>query len=149
MSLDVALTVSRFRTARGGGIFVRAGGSIVELTRDEWDDLFPNKEPVVVEQEPYTHEVFWGNITHNLVGMAKAAGIYLYLWRPETYGITKAKELIEPLEDGLKRLKSAPDHFKELNPSNGWGNYEGLVALVEKYLEACREYPDAVVYVGR
>lgn len=30
------------------------------------------------------------NITHNLGRMAKEAGIYQHLWRPEEIGVTKA-----------------------------------------------------------
>lgn len=40
--------------------------------------------------------------------MAVEAGIYEYLWRPNEIKITKAKELIEPLRQGLHNLKSEP-----------------------------------------
>ena len=33
--------------------------------------------------------------------------------------------------------------------TNGWGMYEHFVPFVEKYLEACKEYPDAVIEVSR
>jgi hypothetical protein len=33
--------------------------------------------------------------------------------------------LIEPLKEGLHRLKSNPNKYKEFNPDNGWGDYEG------------------------
>jgi hypothetical protein len=93
--------------------------------------------------------VFNCNITHNLGGMAEAAGIYKHLWRPEELGIKKAKELIEPLEVGLALLKSDPERFKEFNPLNLWGSYDGLVSFVEKYLAACKEYPNADVSASR
>ncbi len=50
--------------------------------------------------------VYESNITHNLTEMADAVGIYKYLWRPEELGITKAKDLIKPLADGLVVLKA-------------------------------------------
>jgi len=93
--------------------------------------------------------VFDYNITHNLNTMAARAGIYRYLWRPEEMRIERAGELIEPLEDGLYRLKSLPEHFKKYNPSNGWGNYEALVMFVEDYLRACREHPEAEIHTSR
>ena len=42
-------------------------------------------------------ELFNANITHNLGEMARKAGIYHYLWRPEEIDITFASELIDPL----------------------------------------------------
>lgn len=94
-------------------------------------------------------EVFEANITHNLNTMASEAGIYKFLWRPEEVGVSRAKQLIEPLERGLERLQAEPDKYKKFNPGNHWGSYEGLIRFVEKYLAACREHPDAVVRVSR
>jgi hypothetical protein len=37
--------------------------------------------------------VYDANITHNLGAMAKAAGIYMHLWRPDEIGIKTASEL--------------------------------------------------------
>lgn len=93
--------------------------------------------------------VFDANITHNLTAMADAAGIYEALWRPEELKIRHAVELIPLLEAGLANLKSDPEHFKQFNASNGWGLYEHFVPFVERYLEACREHPNAEVSVSR
>jgi hypothetical protein len=86
-------------------------------------------------------DVFAYNITHNLGAMAEAAGIYKHLWRPEELCLSTAAGLIEPLRDGLARLKADPAKFKALNPANGWGDYGDLVELVESYLKACEESP--------
>lgn len=94
-------------------------------------------------------EIYSANITHNLNRMAKEAGIYEYLWRPDEIGVTKAEQLIEPLTVGLKTLKSDPVRFKQFNPGNGWGDYDALVGFVERYLSACSENPDASVSVSR
>lgn len=94
-------------------------------------------------------EVYWRNITHNLGPMAKEAGIYQHLWRPEELGITTAQELIEPLTEGLAKLKADPAHYNQFNAANGWGLYEHFVPFVEGYLEACKENPDAVIEVSR
>ncbi len=113
--------------------------------------------------------VYDANITHNLGKMADEAGIYEALWRPhrlkEGYNIlesdhqaewkfeeenkTTAKDIIPFLEKGLADLKSRPEHFEKFNSSNGWGTYEHFVPFVEKYLEACKEYPDAIIEVSR
>ena len=89
------------------------------------------------------------NITHNLIRMADAAGIGDHLWRPEAIGIRKASQLIEPLEKGLQLLKSDVTGFCKYNATNGWGTYVQFVPWVSKYLEACKEYPDADVSVSR
>jgi len=94
-------------------------------------------------------EIFDYNITHNLGKMAEKAGIYYHLWRPEELGIEEAGELIEPLEQGLYLLKSQPKEFKKYNPDNGWGNYDNLVKFVEKYLEKCKEHPEAKIEISR
>ena len=94
-------------------------------------------------------EIFDANITHNLTAMASDAGIYKALWRPEEIGITHAEQLIPILRDGLEKLRAEPDRYRARNPSNGWGSYEGLVAFVDKYLEACIGNPDAEVSVSR
>lgn len=96
-----------------------------------------------------TEEYYSANITHNLNKMAKAAGIYEPLWRPEEIGITHARQLIEPLRAGLARLEADPAHYEQFNASNGWGLYEHFVPWVRRYLRACEDYPDATVHVSR
>ena len=93
--------------------------------------------------------VYEANITHNLGNMASQAGVYNALWQPEKINISKAKDLIEPLRQGLHELKSQPDKYKQFNPKNGWGSYNGLVEFVEKYLSACYDYPDADISISR
>ncbi len=93
--------------------------------------------------------VFESNMTHNMTPMAKAAGLYDCLWRPQENGITHAAQLIEPLREGLMRLLDEPPRYMQLNPPNGWGAYENLVKFVELYLAACIEHPDASVGASR
>lgn len=102
--------------------------------------------------------------------MAEKAGIYEALWRPyrlkENYdpSVEKdynleymfeednpsyAREIIDILTEGLKRLKEKPDYFKTFTPKNNWGRYEVLVIFVEQYLEACKKYPDALIETSR
>lgn len=86
---------------------------------------------------------FSWNITHNLSHMAEAAGLYGVLWRPEENGIECARDLIKPLSEGLRLLRSDEERFKKMNPVNAWGSYEGLVNFVARYLDACVLYPDS------
>ena len=147
MSLDVYLYNSTPTIKTGTGVYVRENGNTRELTISEVKERYPESD--VQEREYETDEVYSANITHNLNTMASEAGIYEHLWRPDEIGITKAKQLIEPLSECLHKLKSEPEKYKAFNPSNGWGSYEGLVKFVSNYLDACYENPDADVSVSR
>ncbi len=94
-------------------------------------------------------ELFDTNITHNLTKMASEAGIYKYLWRPEETYVTKASDLIKPLQHGLELLKSDRARFEKFNPPNGWGSYDALVTFAQEYLNKCKENPEATIRVSR
>ena len=130
MSLSVYLITEKPQIKKASsGIFVRENGQTKEITQEEWNTKNPNKAPVIFEQEEIeTREVYYANITHNLNIMATEAGIYEVLWRPyklregsdfsdedydkemefEDLQKIQAKELIEPLRQGLHNLKSNP-----------------------------------------
>jgi hypothetical protein len=151
MSLDVYLTSEEPVAAPVGqsGIFIRHEGRTVEITRDQWNLMNPGREPLFAQSTEETTTLFSCNITHNLGRMARAAGIYEFLWRPEEVSVTRAAQLIEPLRAGLRRLAVDPDRFRQFNPANGWGNYEGLVDFVGRYLTACEHWPEALVRASR
>ena len=94
-------------------------------------------------------KVYDRNITHNLGDMARAAGIYHELWRPDELGFTESWQLIKALESGLKELRRDPGKYKVFNPGNGFGDYQLLVLFVEDYLAACKEYPEAIIEISR
>lgn len=89
------------------------------------------------------------NITHNLGAMADEAGIYGIVWRPEENGITKAVQLIEPLQKAIEEMEADPPRFEKHNASNGWGLYKHFLPWLRQYLSACKEYPDATVRASR
>lgn len=95
------------------------------------------------------NEIYSANVTHNLNKMADEAGIYECLWRPDEHGITHAHQMIEPLTAGVIKLATEKARFEKLNPSNGWGSWEGFLPWCASYLQACRDHPDAVVTVSR
>jgi hypothetical protein len=53
------------------------------------------------------------------------------------------------LQAGLTLLKADRARFEQLNPENGWGDYDVLVRFVSNYLAACIEHPDALVEADR
>lgn len=151
MSLDVYLYADEpVTTARCSGIFIRWNGETREVSRATWDELNPGVEPVtVVHGDEETTCVYHRNITHNLTTMADACGVYHACWRPDEIGVTHARQLIQPLTDGLHKLRADPDRYKVYNPPNGWGDYDGLVRFVADYLAACERNPDARVEACR
>lgn len=150
MSLDIYLNMDKpIKNEGGSGIFVRRDGQTIEISREEWDRKYGGEPTTFTTEEEETTEVYHANITHNLGKMAKEAGIYEHLWRPEEIGITKAYQLVQPLSSGFIFLQAFPERFKLFNPENGWGSYEGLLKFVLNYAIACRKYLDADVSVSR
>lgn len=94
-------------------------------------------------------EVFSTNITHNLGRMAKEADIYKCLWRPQENSYVLAEDIINLVELGLNKLKENPEYYSKFDSDNGWGTYLHFVPWVEKVLDACKEYPEAIIKVNR
>ena len=99
--------------------------------------------------------VYGGNITHNLgkmageVKLSNDLTLYDILWRPDEHGLKFAREISELLNEGWNILLSEPEHYKQWDPENGWGSYEGLVDFVYKYRNACWDNPDAELRISR
>jgi hypothetical protein len=93
--------------------------------------------------------LFTGAVTHNLIPMAEAAGIYMAMWRPEEIGIVKAAHLTGLLRAGIAEIEACRERLEMLNPRNGHGSYSSLVAFVRRYLAACIAHPDAEIEVSR
>lgn len=93
--------------------------------------------------------VFDTNITHNLGEMAAEAGLYKPLWRPEENGIERAKDLIEPLRNGIDKMENNPSWFKAFNAENGWGTYKQFLPWLKQLLTACEENPTATIHTSR
>lgn len=108
-----------------------------------------------------TTSVYTSNITHNLGKMALQVkfglewtgvtdlSLYDILWRPDDHGFKYARDIADLLDIGWNILLSDPDQFKQFNPDNGWGSYEGLVDFVYNYRNACWLRPDAELSISR
>lgn len=86
-------------------------------------------------------EVFEGH-TYNLTPMWRLAGVFevsrdLDGEVASTAGIRAAT--------GLLRAVTSPDQFRELNPANGWGDFEGFVAMLTRFAIACADNPTAIM----
>ncbi len=87
-------------------------------------------------------EVWSANITHNVVPIAKALGVYGLLWG-DTH--TVASDMIPSLELCLQQLDKREKDLELLNPSNGWGDVKSFRKFVHTLLDACRIHPGATV----
>ena len=96
-----------------------------------------------------TDYVYDGNITHNLGLMAKEAGIYKLIWRPEELEVTHASQIIEPLTKALKDMQKRPDFYKQFDGENGGDIYEDFIPFLWSYLAACIAHPKALIGVSR
>lgn len=88
------------------------------------------------------------NITHNLAPMAKALGIYTYLWHPEKKNLVFAHELTNIIDDAIIEMKSNPDKYKTYDSANGWGVYDDFLNFLEKLRIASIQFPDSRIQIS-
>lgn len=86
-----------------------------------------------------------GNMTSNVAGMWRLAS-------PNTDGLKglhgkRAGEAIQPLSQAILRMRADPDAYVPLEPSNGWGSYQGAMDFMEQILKQCRQHPWLVIEV--
>ena len=81
------------------------------------------------------------NLTYNLTPMLCAAGMPAW---SEFIGMRAgdAGPIWQSVADELRR---DPDRYKDLNPPNGWGDYDGAVEVISALAAACAKHPDATV----
>jgi len=53
------------------------------------------------------------------------------------------------MTDLTTKFEDVPEKYKLLNPSNGWGSYEGALEFLQNVLVACTTHPLAKVYVSK
>ncbi len=90
--------------------------------------------------------IFSRNITHNLAEMASEAGVYDALWCSRN---KRAKDIIPTLEVGYIRLRISPFYFAQYEAPNGWGQYKHLLKFVKECLTACKEDPEATIWISK
>ncbi|WP_442637939.1 hypothetical protein [Rossellomorea marisflavi] len=90
--------------------------------------------------------LFRANITHNLTRMWSEAGVYESLYKSEG---KQAHTVLNALESGLGRLKSDPTHFNQFNAENSWGLYKHAVPWLEELVINFKNFPDAIIEIGK
>lgn len=93
--------------------------------------ICPTSEP--------TDPVWTGSPTYNLGPMWRAAGADL-----SAFGGKTGAECLSVLTVAIERMEADPATFKAMNPANGWGDYDGLLAVFHDLRAKCETRPDAV-----
>lgn len=145
MSLDIYIISPTPIKKKSTGIWVRDNGKTRELTKAEAQERYPGAEIREVEIE--TTEFWSKNITHNLNTMATEClcfddyDLYDLLWRKDEPKQSR-EWYVAHLAYCLDVLKDDPEHFKQFNPANGWGDYEQLCEFVEDFIRALIDMPE-------
>ena len=91
------------------------------------------------------HEVCdCGNYTYNVSPM------YYKAFGEEGIGMfdgMNAGEAIKFLELGIKNMEREPAEYLKLNPSNGWGSYDGALAYLRVIYQGCQNHPQTTIRI--
>jgi hypothetical protein len=85
-----------------------------------------------------------GNYTSNVSGMwTEALGHRL----ADLHGRT-AGDSITSLRNAIADMETRPDHYRAMNPPNGWGDYEGALDYLRQLHTACCAHPKADIHIS-
>lgn len=56
-----------------------------------------------------------------------------------------ASECLPALRRAVEAMEAAPADYEALNPPNGWGDYEGALEYLRRFVAACERSPSATV----
>jgi hypothetical protein len=85
-----------------------------------------------------------GNYTANVSRMwTEALGYPLSDLTDKTAGDCRAD-----LERAVTDMTANPAKYQAMNPSNGWGNYDGALTYLDRLREACLAHPNALIHIS-
>ncbi len=83
------------------------------------------------------------NYTYNVSLMLQEAGLTVGALDGVLAGTARGI-----LDAAIEKMKADPNKYREMNPKNGWGHYEGALHWLEKIRGDCMRHPKATVRVG-
>lgn len=112
---------------------------------------------IATDLDGYTYEIRDWNYTHNTNAMASRALEVLGKESPHSWfdgdGPGKswwrlldgqsAKESLDFLGSIIGVMSEAPSLFREMNPENGWGDYDQFLGILSEMRTVATEYPSA------
>lgn len=88
--------------------------------------------------------VYHSNMTSNVSGMWDDAGIELRLYCYDREHAGDEARVVAPLlTEAIHKMEADPERYRAMEPSNGWGSYEGTLSFLRKLRDACLMYPNA------
>lgn len=85
----------------------------------------------------------WINYTSNTAAMIKeVCGSY-----PSEWDGKKCVDMYPVLIQGVSLLKKDAMHYRQFEPSNGWGKVETTIDFLMKIADNCNKYPTAIIEV--
>lgn len=64
------------------------------------------------------------------------------------YHHAPCSEAAGPLAEAVKRMEADPGTYREMNPANGWGDYDGALRYLRRVAEACAQNPACRIAVS-
>lgn len=90
-----------------------------------------------------TVEAYWRNMTSNVAGMWCDAGADLREMKGRC-----AAECVPLLTAAIDKMVADPARYRAMEPSNGWGTYEGTLEFLRALRDAMQDHPATTVRVG-
>lgn len=87
--------------------------------------------------------IFSWNYTSNCAAMWRHAGCDL-----AGFDGKSATELRDSLRAAITVMEDRPAYYLAMEPSNGWGSYEGVLDALRELLIHCAAHPLTTVHVG-
>ena len=118
------------------------------LNRQAFFNLFATKHTSYDNCKTFKKEtemVCDEQFTGNYIPMAKECGLEKLIFST-SFDLASAAQVVPILKKGIELLKAKPQHFKELEPSNGWGTYCDFLHSCMHALRACKEFPEAHIF---
>jgi len=88
----------------------------------------------------------WINITHNVTPMWIKAECYDALYNSD--GML-AEETLPIIERAINEMLPNGPEYSLLEPSNGWGSYDGALVFLMNWRDLLRLYPKGIICVSK
>ena len=90
-------------------------------------------------------EIYERNVTYNLADM-------YYKCIDKEKGFKKldgmnCKEALPIINDAIQDMLNNAEEYRKLNPSNGWGSYDGLLKVLQEMRTCCENNLDGVINI--
>lgn len=90
-------------------------------------------------------EIYDGNVTYNLADM-------YYKCIDKEKGFKKldgmnCKEALPIINNAIQDMLNNAKEYRKLNPSNGWGSYEGLLSTLQEMRTCCENNLDGIINI--